>query len=405
MDKSLKILFIFFILVLFPLAEITRFYIGNNVAFTATDAGVSLLGGLWVLQFFGKIKKKKYELAKPLLLFIIICTISLIVNSFILKPQELFVSTLYLIRWTFYASLYFVVTSFDEKFKKFSIFLLLIVGSIVLGGGYLQYFFYPALRNLYYLGWDEHLYRMFGSFFDPNFLGTFLVLYFLLIFFLSTSSSQKIVLGFLGFLGILTLIAIRLTYSRSAYIVLFVGMGTLIVFFFLHKDWKRILLSIIVLCFFVLLIVAVTARKSEGTNLFRINSTKARVGSSQNALIIFQKNPIFGVGFNAYRYAQERYGFIKGITAIEDHSGAGADNSFLFVLATTGIIGFIAFGYMWFSILKNVYSKMKENPIAIVVFCSSLGLFVNSFFINSLLYPFIMAWMWILIGLTEKTSL
>ena len=54
---------------------------------------------------------------------------------------------------------------------------MLISGSLIVLLGFIQLMFYPALRNLYYLGWDEHLYRMFSTFLDPNFAGAFFVLF------------------------------------------------------------------------------------------------------------------------------------------------------------------------------------------------------------------------------------
>ncbi|MBI3070128.1 MAG: O-antigen ligase family protein, partial [Candidatus Levybacteria bacterium] len=127
-----------------------------------------------------------------------------------------------------------------------------------------------------------------------------------------------------------------------------------------------------------------------------------RLESTGNAIAIFKDNPLIGVGFNAYRYAQYRYGFIKGENWQIVHSGAGTDNSFLFVLATTGIIGLISYLYLWWVILKKAYFEKSSKIISGVVFASVAGLALNAFFINSLFFPFIMAWMWILLGLTES---
>ncbi|HSX08851.1 MAG TPA: O-antigen ligase family protein, partial [Candidatus Saccharimonadales bacterium] len=150
---------------------------------------------------------------------------------------------------------------------------------------------------------------------------------------------------------------------------------------------------------------------SEGTNLFRTTSSNARVATSQDALIIFQKNPILGVGFNAYRYARlthpltclpaGRSSSKGGETLTVDHGGAGTDNSFLFVLATTGIVGFVAYLYLLWSMVKVGKTNLGENPYSAVLIASLIALCVDSFFINSLFYPFILVWVWIVIALTE----
>ena len=44
-----------------------------------------------------------------------------------------------------------------------------------------------------------------------------------------------------------------------------------------------------------------------------------------------------------------------------------------------------------------------QKTISIVILASSIGIFVNAFFINSLFYPSIMLWMWVLIGLRDNS--
>jgi len=47
--------------------------------------------------------------------------------------------------------------------------------------------------------------------------------------------------------------------------------------------------------------------------------------------------------------AQKEKGYLNSSNWQTNHAGAGADNSYLFVLATSGTIGLIAFGYLMFS--------------------------------------------------------
>lgn len=399
MDSILTIIFFLFFVILYPLGELARIDLPNNIAITGIDLGVFFI--TIVIIVFCVVTKKKisFSLLKPVVIFLGICLLSLLFNIPHLKQNELFVSFLYLFRFSCYTSLYFIIRSIDIKLKQKIRIYMIVAGLFLLLGGYLQYFFYPSLRNLYYLGWDVHLYRMFSSFLDPNFFGTFLVLYFLfLLSFLfdkKVQDNKKFISCFI-FLLLLTLIAIVLTYSRSAYIMLGVGVVT---FFLLRKPSKKIILGgsafviISIISFFSL------TKYSEGTNLFRITSTKARLTTSENAIVIFQKNPIFGVGFNAYRYAQNKYKLVNqtGNKVSIDHGGAGTDNSWLFVLATAGIIGLLAYGNLWYSILFLGRKHSSELLIA-----SSFALFINAIFINSLFYTFVLVWMWSLIGITEN---
>ncbi len=406
----LKVSFIIFILFLFPLGEIARYQFGNSIAVTVTDVGTILLISIWLItNIIGKRKKQifKFSLTKPIFLFVAACILSLIVNLSNLNQLELFVSSLYFIRWIMYAGIYFIVSAFDKKFKTKMLIFMVISGVLILVGGYIQYFFYPNLRNLYYLGWDEHLYRMFSVFLDPNFAGIFFVFLLfltlgLIVYCIKSKRSAYVIL--LSLLASLTALGIFLTYSRSAFIMFFSGL-----FLFLAAINKKKLMIPILAISLVVFAVSSKNFNIENTNLLRTSSSIARLDPANKALTIIKNHPLFGVGFNSYRYAQIKYGFIGKEELIVSHADAGTDNSFLFVLATTGLVGFAAYVYLWSKILTNLYAFSKQNiglgkiiPLALLSSCA--GVFLASFFINALFYPFIMAWMWILIGYCEKTK-
>jgi O-antigen ligase len=278
---------------------------------------------------------------------------------------------------------------------------MLFSGSMVVLPGFVQYFFYPSLRNLYYLGWDEHLYRLFSSFLDPNFVGAFLAIFFIYTVnftrgYLKKKEKLKI-LG-MGMLSTLTLVALYLTYSRSALIMLIVSV---VVYLYLINKKKFIVLIL----FLVLLSVFILPKsfQTEGTNFLRATSSEARVQTLQESLKVIQKSPVYGIGFNAYRYSENQLGLISGPNWEVSHGGAGSDNSFLFVLATTGVIGFIAYLYLLFKIFSLRNNNLKGgNQFRIVLISSLAGLIVNSLFINSLFYVFILEWIWILAAFTES---
>ncbi|SRR5260221_1906352 len=53
-------------------------------------------------------------------------------------------------------------------------------GTYILYFGILQYLFVPDTRMLFFLGWDDHYYRLISTLFDPGFTGIILVMYFFL---------------------------------------------------------------------------------------------------------------------------------------------------------------------------------------------------------------------------------
>ncbi|MEK7502098.1 MAG: O-antigen ligase family protein [Patescibacteria group bacterium] len=384
--KSLFILIIF----LFAFGEVIRIPFAG-LSIKLIDVGIAALTVYWVL--FGVINLKKIKIDKkrgiPMLIFFAAALLSLVLNARFLNINELFVSSLYLTRWVAYASIIFIIPMFDNSFKKIIIKLLIFIGIFIVVLGYIQYLFYPNLRNLYYLGWDEHLYRLFSTFLDPNFAGAFFVLYFLFVLNILIDSLKKQARFFsfsIGLILLFTLIAIFLTYSRSALLMLITGS-----FVFLFLNTKKTFAILIVVVFLSVTVLLPKAYKTEGTNFFRIASSQARLDSAKQAIEIFKEDPLFGVGFNAYRYAKDRHGFTFGDWE-ESHADAGTDNSFLFLLATVGITGFIAYLYMWFKILKiNIRSKL--------LIVSVVAIFVDSLFVNSLFYSFLMFWIWILVGL------
>jgi len=402
-----KFVFIIF-LGLFLLGEIIRFEFGN-FSIKPIDIAAVILFLTWAPQIFKKYKQNilSNNLFIPISGFIIIMCFSLLFNIGNFSGNEILIAFSYILRWILYASIFFIVKSFSSRFKKKILYLLLIVGFFITLFGFIQYFFYSNLRNLYYLGWDEHMYRMFSTFLDPNFAGAFLVLYLIfltgmLLFFLKNNKAKQALL--MGFILIFTLTSVYLTYSRSALIMF---LTSAIIFLTLAKKIKWLIVIIGVTMLFIL--ISSKSYYIENINLFRIASSKARIDSAKVAIEIIKNNPFFGVGFNTYRYTQIKYGFRSTSDSSINHADAGTDNSFLFTLATTGIVGLIFYLNLLREILKRAYINYKkftdsdiQKYIGIIVIASFGGIIVDSLFINSLFYSFVMIWMWILLGLIEN---
>lgn len=393
MEKAVKLLFIF-LLMLFPLGQIGRVELGGGVNILPNDVVVFIAVSAWIIKkIINRALTLKSKLTRPIILFVLISLLSLVFNLEKLSQPQAVVASLYLIRWLSYAGLYFVVRDFSLDFRKKLLYGLMLSGTASAILGLVQYFLYPNLRNLYYAGWDEHLYRLFSTFLDPNFAGAIFILTFLLAISLSRGINtfplpkwkQGYTSGVLAFAMVVSFIALLLTYSRGSFLSFAVS---LFVFFLLFRKTKLVFLFMGV--FLLGLILLPKNLQSEGVLLFRTASIGARIESVERAIAIFKDNPLFGVGFNAYRYAQIRYGFLP-FEQQESHAGAGTDNSFLFVLATTGIIGFVAYLYLW----VRVVGEARGNAL---VLASIASIFVHALFVNSLFYPWILEWMWILIG-------
>ena len=407
-----------------------RFNLTNDVPIKPLDISIALTVLVYIFVCVRNKKFPNITINNTVALFGVIGILSLLVNYSSFTPIQIFSSALYLVRWFAYLAIYFIIIEFDSEFKKKILKILFVDGLIILLAGFIQYFLYPNLRNLYYLGWDEHNYRMFSTFLDPNFAGAFFVLF--LIFLLGLlrnelyirhsgkrgTSASRISKSFmisaesdsgqarmtikgisLLFLLGINLTSIFLTYSRSAILML---ISSSIVYLVLISKKKFIIILPIILlaAFFVLL----PTFNKENTNLFRKTSSFARIDSYTNAVKIIKDHPFLGVGFNTYRYSQISYGFKSQNTKYQNHADAGVDNSFLFVLATMGISGLGVYLYLWKKLIEKNYMLFiqKNNIFSLMFITGAIGLFVDSFFINSLFYSPIMFWIWTLAAVSES---
>lgn len=277
---------------------------------------------------------------------------------------------LYIGRWFAYSLLYrFIVV--DSRFRKHQWTSTLYWTGVVMAiFGLVQLVWYPYLRNLSYLGWDPHLGRVFSSLFDPNFVGIIFVFTILLGMSYWELQTSRLILIF-G--QVVTCVALLFTYSRSSYIAFIVGM----IAWFVLKRSLVMLSGILVACIVLLFSINGT---NEGQHILRTASSVARIGSARIGLQRFIDHPVLGTGFVT--------------TQLPSRAGL-VDTSLLFVLSATGILGFLAFS-------KLTLKIGKLSRVNSALFCSLMALLVHSIFINSLFYPWVMAWVWILLAETER---
>jgi len=392
------LLFVF--LVLFPFGQLTRLPLFSQfpeVHLYLMDIILFLLLFCWGVWRFLLLKKKYHlpPLAKPIFLFSLIAAISLMVNNPLLSSGEVVVAGLYLARWLVYAGIYFVIFDLKDQFNwlkwKNLVNFLIAIGVMVAFFGLIQYFLWPNLEALEVLEWDPHYYRVVGTFLDPGFTGMILVLTLILISFRNLGKNW----GGWGVWGIVYL-ALALTYSRASWLAYLVGMGVIALVRRSPKFFMGVLLVGVVT------VLLLPRPAGEGGKLERTYSIEARIQNWRQTLTIAKDHPIFGVGFNAYRYAQRNYGFLEKNKWQVAHAGAGADSSLLFVLATTGILGLLGYLGIWVKAVDG--SNRLDKNYKIVVLASIGSLLIHSFFLNSLFYPWVMAWMWMLLATERKIT-
>ena len=339
---------LFAFLILFPFGTIIKI---------GTVNPIDIVVGLGALTAILK-RYKTPEVFRYFFNFLFIAAFTFIASVFVFKDSQVLTGLLYLVRLAAY--FYFLIFVLHFKDKKSILNFLLAISVISAVFGWIQYFLFPDFRALIEYGWDDHLYRMVGTFLDPAFLGLILV------FGLTVSLHKK-----KNLLSLFLLASIAFTYSRASYIAALVPL--------VYK--KARVLSLV----FAGLILFLPRTAGEGVKLERTASISARLDNYRQTFEIFKGNPLFGVGFNNICLAKDG--------DFESHSCSGADSSVLFLLATTGVIGFISFLHLIYEIWKNSGSEFEIFGATVLV---------HSLFSNSLFYPFVMGYLVILLSLYLK---
>jgi len=388
---------LFLFIVLLPFGQLTRMSFGS-ATFYAHD--LVLVALIFVFLIFALAMRGKLTLPPVsilVLIFILFALVSLINSLRLFSLGEVLIGELFLLRFVLYFFLYLIVVNIIKKENvAFWLNTLLSVGLVVAILGFLQLALFPDLSFLQAYGWDPHVGRLTSTFLDPNFVGLFLVFSFALslaLFYFKKNLSKF----FLVFPSTF-LIALILTFSRSSYLAWAVSLFSFGIFLS-----KRLFLLFLPLFLLSIIFLPRMAERISGAVLLDITA-QARIVSWQNATQIIRDNPVLGVGFNNYRFAQIQYGFFDFERPEGGLSGAGSDSSLLLVLATTGFFGFLVFLAILFRILLLSFHLKNTSVAALTVFSSLIALLVHSIFVNSVFYPWILAWFWITLGLMVVES-
>lgn len=383
--KTIKIQLrlVFLYLAIFPLGQLLRLDT-PLFAIHPSDLIISISGILFLLT-----RNKKYPIeTKYIVNFFVICIFSLIFSLTFFSLPDIFIGIFYLLRLICYFLFFFTIFNLSQKiiYKEFLLKSLVLAGSAIAIFGWIQYFIFPDQRALYHLGWDDHFMRLTSTFLDPAFTGILLVFTLIAIFALikKYSASWRIK-TYLFTIFLLTTIAF--TYSRSSYLALIVAL----IYFFLKKFTKIYLIFTFI---FLLILPFLPRTFGQGVLLERTNSIIQKADNLNSSLVLLNKSPVFGVGFNNICVAKKVFLDDKNL---ESHSCSGLDNSLIFIAVTTGIVGLIVFLHLVFQIVKNT----SKDLYGFAFLTSGLGLLIHSMFTNTLFYPWVMGWAAILMGISR----
>lgn len=296
------------------------------------------------------VNRRRLILYRPVLWFGLAGIISLLGAGFRLPLNQVLTGSLYLVRFLVYSLI--IGVKIDSKY-------LIGLSTALASFGLFQYLFIPDTRWLFNLNWDEHYYRLISTLYDPNFTAIMLVLGLILIY--REYRHRYWLYG-------LHLAALLLTYSRSGYLALAAAILTTAVI-------KRQLKLILVIIMFLAALFFLPRPGGEGVKLERIQSIAQRFSNYRLGWQFWQMSPVIGLGFDTLRYYRDNQ---------LSHSASGLDASLQLVLVTTGVAGLM----VYLNLLLNLWRQSQWLKITMV------ALLVNSLFINSLFYPWVMLWLW-----------
>jgi len=357
------------------LGEFGRFPFASPGSVSVIDITIVLLIVFWLIWYVQTKPRLKINKAIKIAGVFLIFTILSYFLSIMTIGKDAFIGGLYLIRIIVYGCFFYIVyflskPNLSELIKNVWI-KVAVVFSLV---GFIQLIWFPDFYHLSLLGFDPHIGRLTSSFLDPNFAGVFIALVLVVVVW----NFHKNPLVYSLIFGLLFL-ALMLTFSRTGYLVFlteFLIIGVL-------KSRKIMLIGILLFLTTLMMIPRISERIVGG---LKVDVTASeRLTSWQDGIEIWKLSPIYGVGYNNLRFYQNQLQNTKTTSFNGGRSGAGIDSSWLLILATTGLIGFLIFVFFWLYLAYRLISHQQYYPLAMV-----LGLFVGSWFINALFYPAIL---------------
>ena len=233
------------------------------------------------------------------------------------------------------------------------------------------------------------------QFLGPNEVAAFFNEYSIILmslFFTMTWSTNRLLLGILI---LLNLFCVVFTYSRGAYGGLAIGLFIL----FALKN-KKLLIPLILMALFwqVILPQKAVLRIKGTTNEYGQldESSQRRINIWHQAIDLFQKNPVTGIGYGVFRYL--------GLDLGDTH------NIYVKILTEQGIIGFLIFFMVLIGFLMEgfkLYQKGEEDldkALGLGLFICIFVLIFNNLFGDRWTYMEPNAYLWIFAALVSRLN-
>tara|TARA_B100000900_G_scaffold415971_1_gene448222 strand:+ start:2000 stop:3256 length:1257 start_codon:yes stop_codon:yes gene_type:complete len=316
---------------------------------------VGLVGGFILLKFLSVDSSfELYGMEKWYALFL-----GLIFLSCIYTPERQ-QAVFYAIRFSVLLGMtYFIYNIIQEtQHLKIGVYAFIASGVIVALINLYQIYMNPEILAFNYLKQGVRIIRSTGAENDPNiFASNFFTPILICVAWIGTTTKKWFRLVLFGFAGVM-LASVLLSYSRSAWISLFVGILTIQLF-----QRKNPIILYGAIAFLAVFLISPTVQNLVLSLWDRIvglfvgggdDSTKFRVVLAMGALTMIADSYLLGVGFQGFStYFQHLYPPQETQWIFEPH------NDFYMVFAELGLLGFLLFVVIMYLIFRQALESMQ----------------------------------------------
>ncbi len=337
------------------------------------DIGV-VIGALSLILFIlsqkrSDIKKIVRHYFKPINILIMLWLIFLVLMAG-LKTNSL-TPLFYFCRTAAYLIVLIYLYLQNKKAKTLFPTLITAASVALIGFGLWQYLFLPDVRFLSILGFDDHYYRLIGSWFDPSVTG--LIYAILSLYWINRLPGSNLRRKWYLLVPVVfSVMALTLTYSRASYLAFCVGLGILYLAKFDNIlknkkifEFKYWLVPVLIIVTFAITLYLAPKPGGEGVKLSRTSSITRRQTSEK---LLWQdlkwRDYLFGQGL----FIQTGYS--------SSESNARLPVSWITLLITNcGVFGFLIFAYLLYSVTKR--HRPSPLQVSLMVTLLTTGLINN----------------------------
>jgi putative inorganic carbon (hco3(-)) transporter len=260
-----------------------------------------------------------------------------------------------------------------------------------------------SINNPWFSQFNQASWKVYSTIGNPNPLGSYLCLSLPFFWFFALYGRTKVIQFASSIGGGATCVALYLTYSRGTWLAFVTGLLILAAVKF------RKFIPFIIITFLIVVVFSIQQGKMYNPYVEMIEDYKKyhRTRSFEFIFQTWQIKPLLGIGTGNYRF------YSKPLGSENDTP----DNTYLLILAETGILGIVLLMGIVRKIILDLYQKQKEGrrtqdgklcdrdiDLLLCFIISLICFLVNMFSWDALYFPVTRILFWIMAGLAVSFS-